>query len=240
MVEIIDMLIDLLCQQGTAAECSQFISQYPEIAQQLVWLVFFPTVFLILFIFFISEGVVKSAKKYRTLLAIAIYLFIIFQGWYHYILTVSRFWFIGIIIIGGIFVITHKMGAAGSSGGGSSGGGTARAAPAEKMTDYLKKRMKYKITGKEKEIINDVRKELDALNDMAKRIKKDKEKGSPDARGAAALYTEFRAQNSMVKDKLDELKKLIEFSDFKIGSAKVSFFEKKYFSILKSVGEDVK
>lgn len=117
---LIDSLIEIFCQQGTQSQCSQFLSAYPDITQQLVWLVFFPTVFLLIFINVIASGVTTTSAKYKTLVAIAIYIFIIFQGWYHYFLNVSKFWFIAIIVLGGIFVLIKKMGPA--SGGGGGGG----------------------------------------------------------------------------------------------------------------------
>lgn len=118
MVDIVDTLIEILCQQGTQSECTQFLSSYPDVTQQLVFFILFPVIFLLIFVNLIAGGVTSAG--YKTLVAIGIFIFIIFQGWYHYFLNISKFWFIGLIILGGIYVVTHKMGAA--SGGGEGGG----------------------------------------------------------------------------------------------------------------------
>lgn len=135
MVDIVDTLINFLCQQNTASQCSQFISEYPDITQQIVWLVFFPAIFLIIFIMLIADGVVKNSehKKYKGLLSVAIFVFIIFQGWFHYVLNISKIWFIGLIVLGGLYVFTHRMGAAG--GGGAKAGRSLFSRTAGKVID---------------------------------------------------------------------------------------------------------
>lgn len=124
MVDIVDTLIQILCQQGTQSDCTQFLSSYPDIAQQLVFFVLFPAIFLIIFVNIIAKGV--TAATYKTLLAIGIFIFIIYQGWYHFFLNISKFWFIGLIVLGGIYVLIRKMGAASGNGGGGGGKGAGR------------------------------------------------------------------------------------------------------------------
>ena len=118
MVDIVDTLITLLCQQGTQSNCQNFIAQYPDVVQQVLWMVFFPGIFLLIFIMLLARGVAgDNSRKVGSLLAIGLFLFIIFQGWYHYFLNISKFWFVSVIVLGGLYVFTHRMGPAHGNGG---------------------------------------------------------------------------------------------------------------------------
>ncbi|MBI4181897.1 MAG: hypothetical protein HY520_02940 [Candidatus Aenigmarchaeota archaeon] len=203
MVEVVDLLVEILCQQGTTGECSQFLSSYPDLTQQLLWLVFFPSVFLLLLVFFISDGVAKDgAKKYKVLVAVALYLFIIFQGWYHFALVMSRFWFVGIIIIGGILVLTKKMGAA--SGEGREGAPREARKLASTITSDLSQRGLRIIRGDEQNRVNEIK---GLLNEMRRLLHEmDSGKAPGDAlrmlNGTAARAREaldaYRKEASMV------------------------------------------
>ncbi len=237
MADVVQVLVDALCQQGTASRCTQFLSEYPDVTQQLIWLVFFPSVFILIFVYILAQGLSQQLgdahKKFQALLAVAFYLFIIFQGWYHMALAISRFWFISVILISGFFVLIHRMG---GFGGGSSGNGGGRGGQPRHIgsiggeaSSYLSKRLVGKITGKEKELIKDIARELDTLESLAQRIHKSK--GGNDARGAAALFEEFRAQRRYVEEKMRELDNLVKMGGFKVDpsiSRKLSDFEKRY------------
>lgn len=187
MAEIVDTLINILCQQGTSSKCSQFVFTYPDVTQQIVWLVFFPSVFLLLFIIFIANGVAKEpAVKYKTLVAIAIYVFIVFQGWYHYFLTLSKYWFIGVIILGGIYVVIHKMGAAGR--GNEGGGGRSRGLSRIKEDITGKLYRKY-VSGETKDTVHHIEMELRNLEN----IKRDIDRADPgkDVTRLREVFTQF-------------------------------------------------
>jgi len=246
MADVINLLVETLCQQNTASECYQFISQYPDLIQQIMWLVFFPVVFLLVFVYLLTEGVTKTItgpkKKFQVIIAVALFLFIIFQGWYHYALNLSKFWYIALIIISGFFILIHRMGGGHSGGGGAPGGGGggrrfARGAGSGAVLDYVGKRAMKKITGEEKDVVRDIESGLDVLKSMAKNIKRNR--GKTDLRGFAALLTEFRAQDRYVVGKIDELKDIVKLGGFKIGSPELEEFEKRRLKILEGVSEDL-
>ncbi|MBL7206755.1 MAG: hypothetical protein ISS36_04115 [Candidatus Aenigmarchaeota archaeon] len=121
MADIIIFMLELLCQKNALQHCQSFIQRQPDMLNQMIFLVFFPTIFLLIFVYFMSGAVVNEHKGLRLLLGIGIYLFIIFNGWYHIALIISEFWFVALIILGGIGIMVHRM-----SGGGrgySSGAG---------------------------------------------------------------------------------------------------------------------
>ena len=91
MVELIDLLVDVLCQQGTASECHSFINSYPDPVQQMVFFLFFPMVFLIIFVHILGSSISQRAgsTKFTLLISTAMFLFIIFQGWYYIFLNIS-------------------------------------------------------------------------------------------------------------------------------------------------------
>ncbi|MBL7160784.1 MAG: hypothetical protein ISS93_02965 [Candidatus Aenigmarchaeota archaeon] len=238
MADIIDILINILCQQGTSGKCSSFISAYPDITQQLVWLVFFPAVFLLLFVFFISEGVTKDAKKYRTLLSIAIFIFVIFQGWYHYALTISKYWFIGVIILGGIYVIIHKMGAAGG-GGGSGGGGGGSSRPLKALGSHISKRTMATFTGEEKDINNNIKTKFSLLEGIKNDLKNIDPKSTGGTRALPDLKRDFETNRADCERLIESLAKLrgIEFGDkvLRRGDTQIKGYKDRLTKLVKDI-----
>lgn len=206
MVDIVTTLIDVLCQMNTQSQCQQFINTYPDVTQQLVWLVFFPSVFIIIFIYLLSEGVVKQVgseakKKLQVLVGVAIYMFIIFQGWYHLALSLSRVWFIVIIILSGFFVLIHRMGGAGGSGGGGAGGSRAMGSIIGQIGKRASK-VALKDIERQEDIVES------ALNEMERSLNIIKRGGAEASRALESLHY----QNQVAQR---ELKALAE--DAKIG-----------------------
>jgi len=121
MVDVLDVLVSFLCQGNSGSTCQQFISQYPDTLNQLFFFFFFPTILIILFITVLAVAVTdRLGVSYKLLLGVAFYMFIILSGWYPAFLWLSTLWYIGIIIILGIYVFFKKLIRGG--GGGKSGG----------------------------------------------------------------------------------------------------------------------
>ena len=114
--------MQLLCQQDTLSKCEEFVSSYADPLQQVLFFLLFPAIFIIIFIEQLSS-MVTSATRYSTLFGVAVFIFIVIQGWFHYFLLFGKYWFMSVIIIGGFFVMLRKMGATANSGGGGGGGG---------------------------------------------------------------------------------------------------------------------
>lgn len=189
--------MEFLCQQKVA-ECQNFIQGYPDPLTQLIWLVFFPLVFLVIFIYFLS-GVIITHKGMRTLLAVAIYLFIIFSNWYYIVLIVSKFWYVSLIILGGLGIFVHKMSGGGNtvtqralSGGGSSEGGWA------KVPGIIKYGLnRAKDLGDEDSLI----KAIEELFKMQEGILNEMKKPSPGT-NIGTVINGFRATRSETEDKI--------------------------------------
>ncbi len=163
-IDIIETLMEFLCQQNTLSNCQQFVQGYATSMEQLFYFFFFPLVFMLLFIYILSEAVTEKAKKFRVLLGVAIFIFIILQGWYHFFLWISKFWFYSIIILGGLYVFMHKMGI--RKGDGSSLPGQTRTASSWGRPSYLVKKMIKGKTGQEKKIEAGIRELEGIVNDI--------------------------------------------------------------------------
>lgn len=110
MNEIIQILIDFLCVGNSAYECQRFVAGYENPIVQLLWFAFFPIVFILLFTIELAGSVSAAGTKYKTLIGMGIIILIIIQGWWHIILWVSKIWWFSLLILGGLYVFTHKMG----------------------------------------------------------------------------------------------------------------------------------
>lgn len=101
-------------------DCAQVNCYYPNPIEGLFYLIFFPTVFIILFIYILSAKVVSHTgephKGLRLLVAISVYIFIIMQGWYTIFVSLSRVWYMILILLLGFwwFFKGHGGGRGGS------------------------------------------------------------------------------------------------------------------------------
>lgn len=165
MAEPMDSLVRILCQDNTAATCQRFIQQQPDVINQLAFFLFFPSVFIILFIYVLSDGILSSINpKFKVLLGVAIYVFIVLSGWYSLFLWISQFWFIFIILIVGIWFFFRKMfGRGGGSGGGGSGRRRDMPGLGRSPTDFVKGKLRNIVTQEEKDMANRIERKLDAL-----------------------------------------------------------------------------
>ncbi len=87
---------------------------------QIFFLVLFPTIFLIFFIYIASNLAVHSHKGIRILVAVAIYAFIVLQGYYKWFVIISKFWIFGLIVLAFLWIILSR--GREPSGGGGGGG----------------------------------------------------------------------------------------------------------------------
>jgi len=123
-VDIFEMLVNILkINQNLVNEYS---SQGP--LYQLFYLFFFPMVFIIIFIYLLSNAVMKEHKGLRLLISVGILAFIILQGYYSWFVTISKFWFFGLIFLGFFYFIIARRGGGGAKSmtlGGEKAGGSA-------------------------------------------------------------------------------------------------------------------
>jgi hypothetical protein len=175
--------------------------QSPDPIIQLTFLAFFPAVFLILLIYFMSEAIIREHAGMRVLLGVAVYLFIIFYGWYHYALIISKLWFISIIILGGLGIFIHRMTGGGGGGAGLRSGGGGLGGTAMR---YLGKRIGAKLSGREEDVKGSIKREFSFLAGLKKQLL------NPDVEERAKAYAFARAAESINRvegyiGELDEL-----------------------------------
>ena len=178
MADVFQILISVFCPtQSAANNCSQFVMNHQANfggMEALFYFVLFPTVFLLLFVFILVGGVGKKFglaehgkenKLIPFLLSITFYIFIIISGWYPIFLYLSEVWYIGIILIFGLWVFTAKfLGGGSDSGGGGQHGGGGR--PGGGLAGMLTK----KITGEEEGIKHKIENNLKFMENLVKNL----------------------------------------------------------------------
>jgi len=129
MNEILEILVGLLCPGDATYSCEQFLYPYEgNTLLQVLWFAFFPMLFVILFTYILSDAVAKNAGgKFKVIIGMAVVMLVIIQGWYPYVLVISKWWWIALILMGGLYIITHKMGVKQEGGGGGGHGQVATA-----------------------------------------------------------------------------------------------------------------
>ena len=164
--ELMEMLVQFLCPTSNAAsQCQSFISSHSSIAPpmgQYIYFLFFPTVFLLLFLWIVFKDAVKANKGISLIATIAVYIFIIIQGLYPIFLALGELWIIFIFILGFFYIIIRRFRK--DSGGGKSGKMTANMGMAQiaKEMAFGKRELNpaiRKLKGKE---LGDKIKELEA------------------------------------------------------------------------------
>lgn len=134
-LDIMDALVNFLCPTSQSAmACNQFIStpHHQVLAPMgpFLYFFFFPTIFLIIFIYILSTSVLRGptgrVMGIRILIALGVYIFIIINGWYSIMLPLAELWFLLLPALGLLyFIFRHFTGGGGGGGGmpGISGGG---------------------------------------------------------------------------------------------------------------------
>jgi len=111
-VDIFEMLVDILkINQNLVYEYS---SQGP--LYQIFYLLFFPTLFIIVFIYFLSNAVMKEHRGLKLLIAVGVFAFIILQGYYSFFATISKYWLFGLLVLGFLYIISGKIRGGGAKG----------------------------------------------------------------------------------------------------------------------------
>lgn len=120
MADLMQILADIL--QITPQQVSEYAAQGP--LYQIFYLIFFPTLFII-FLIFIIFRIVSTSKKIGFLVAVAVYAFIVLQGYYQFFVTMSKYWLFGLLVLGFIYMLLLKFrpGAEGAKAKSFSGGG---------------------------------------------------------------------------------------------------------------------
>lgn len=131
--------------------------------EQMFYLFFFPTLFIIILIYILVHHYMSEHKGLSILLAGAVYAFIIFQGLYKWFIFLSKYWLIGLVILGLLWMFFRPR------GGGTAapqGGAKAKAvAGASGMTGTMKRALSF-TKGEEQELIREIEANTRELEEM--------------------------------------------------------------------------
>lgn len=110
--DILQLLIDIFRINP------QMVNQYSTVSplEQIFYLFFFPTLFIIVLIYILSSHFMSEHKGLSILIAVAVYAFIIFQGLYNWFVFLSPYWLFLLLILGGIWVFFRPRGGGGARG----------------------------------------------------------------------------------------------------------------------------
>ena len=124
MVDIVSILVDVLKIQCHNLSNPSWCSA--PAAEAMFYLVLFPTAFILLLIYiitnFIFKGEGNGPKGLRLLISITIYAFIVMQGHYTLFVSLSNFWWILVITLIAVWaLVRHFAGGGGQNGRGQGG-----------------------------------------------------------------------------------------------------------------------
>lgn len=120
MVDVLTLLQQFLCYNNSS--CMQQFQQYAyKPMEGIFYAVLFPIVFILLFVYIISIalGTFSESKKFRILIAVIVFAFIILQGWYGFFISISNLWLYVLVFLGFIWILVHTF--IGSRGSSSTG-----------------------------------------------------------------------------------------------------------------------
>lgn len=191
MPDILQQLITIL-----NINCSLINCYYTNPLEGLFYLVFFPSVFIILFIYILTGSVFKGAggvpHGLRLLIGIAVFLFLIFQGWYTAIVSISKLWFILVIILGGLwwFIRAHFGKKEVKPGGGLP-------AVLGKYAGMPQRRFEAAVTGEKKTLKETIEEALGLMDAAIGSVKKG---GDIEKSGFWNFYNQAREANKALSD----------------------------------------
>ena len=208
MADILQILQQFLCYGNS--DCINMFNSYTyKPMEGLFYLVLFPTVFIIIFIYLLARRYFPDHRGLNLLISIVFFAFIILQGWYHIFMMLGQIWYIAVMILGILWVFLYgllgkknKPGAQGRTGLGVGG--------------LLGKRAWARVSGQEEALVKAIEADLDLLSKMSP---DDKEIGEVSGR----LYQQIQ-----------QLYSLTSIGGLKVGKAYDKLL-KEYHNIMKKM-----
>ena len=219
MADITEILMSILCQQNTLTQCQQFVQEYATVWEQTIYFFFFPTVFVILFIHVLSKKLASNiGEKFRILIGVAIFVFIVMQGWYYYLLLLSKFWYISVIVLGGLWAFLN-IGLRKTGGGGSSAShGSVFQKAIGSASGYFSKRVGVAIRGDEESMNKKIKMEEDRIEVLEKRVQEAEKQGDNYSASNLRHMKEMKMQE--IEAYVGQLKEMTSYEGTKIGASK--------------------
>jgi hypothetical protein len=208
---LLDIIINTLKINCSVVQCTGYASDI----EALFYLFFFPTVFIILFIYIVIGVVIDKAGGkeggLRLLVSVALYAFIVFQGYYNLFVSLSRLWWILLATLVGLWIFIRTM-IHGRKGGAT---GSPMSGIKERGTwENFKKATGLDINLDLVKQAASVKQVKDAIGLLEKEIKVQEDKrnapGVSDREKTefARTISELEKVKTIAQDKLENLKKL--------------------------------
>jgi hypothetical protein len=161
MVDILQILQQFLCYGNS--NCINLFNQYSSKPMEgLFYVVFFPILFIVLFIFLIARAISPN-KGFRALISVAVFAFIILQGWYYLFATLGQFWLYLLIFLGFIWILVHTFIGEPKQGGG--GGGRGRSF-GKGFGGKAMQRAWVRVSGQEPALVKAIEADMELLSKM--------------------------------------------------------------------------
>lgn len=181
---------------------STYSSTPNPVLDQVLYLVFFPTIFIILAIFFITRGITGEHKALRILLSIAFYIFVISYppgaetSLYNIVAQVGNLWYILIIILGFLWAVFSKLKPWGDK---APSGPLPGRDVGSSIGQQIRDRARFAATGQEKRLRRDIERAIKELHDLLR-----EGKSNPDS-GAWRLIPTVEQRLYALKDELSKM-----------------------------------
>jgi hypothetical protein len=192
MADIFEILRDLLCYGNN--DCINLFNQYTyNPTEGLFYAVFFPTLFIIVFIYMLSNKLFSHQRGLKILVSVAFLAFIILQGWYYLFAMLGRIWYIALIILGFFWLALYGL----RGGIGTGGGGGAHARDAGTfggLGSALGKRALARVTGREHRLLEEIKLALDEVDALVSAARKGQSGAWRMAPGLMSRLHELRAK----------------------------------------------
>ncbi len=122
------------------------------------FLIFFPTLFLLIFVYLIGKRFIKH-PAFGILISVAVYAFIVLQGFYSWFVILAEYW-IFLLIFLGVFYFLFKR----NEGGG--GGQVGKRGIVENILGQVGTRYAKKLTGQERDLVNRIKANLEIFKKL--------------------------------------------------------------------------
>ncbi len=203
---LLDIIIDTLRINCSVVQCTGYASEI----EALFYLFFFPTVFIILLVYiltnFIFRGDGNAPRGLRLLISVTLYAFIVMEGLYTMFVSLSRFWWLFAVILMGLWAFMRHL-----IGGGGSGGGAGGKMPGfgggSGPLGYFGKKVRGKLEESEKKKRTQIEQEISNLRSSVNLMEKELEKPSPGT-DMTKMIGEYHNHKKFILTLTDELSEM--------------------------------
>lgn len=205
---LLDVIIDILKINCSVVQCTGYASDI----EALFYLFFFPTVFIILFIWVVTSVIITQiggkAGGLRILISVALYAFIVFEGYYTLFVSLSQLWWLLLATLVGLYIFIRKI-IHGNGGGVTGGRSMAGVGSKPGILQYPGKKFKRVLEEKEKKKIIKIKQEISNLKSSVNIMEKEINNPSPgtDMTKMIKSYHQHKAAILADTDELSEVGK---------------------------------